>query len=165
MEVTGIPFLNNKYPVTMDLWPMEAREFNRIYEFYDNLKAGRFTTTKCKKCGHVAYPPRIICPECYSEELEYIDLPKKGKVIVFTEQLRGVPLGFEAPLIHGWIDLGANSPVKRMLSRIINCPAGQLKEGDEVQFVVFDVPAHPIEIKKETKMAERVFFAFEPVAK
>jgi hypothetical protein len=149
----------------MDLWPMEAREFNRIYEFYDNLKAGRFTTTKCKKCGHVAYPPRVLCPECYSEELEYIDLPKKGKVIVFTEQLRGVPLGFEAPLIHAWIDLGVNSPVKRMLSRIINCPAGRLKEGDEVQFVVFDVPAHPIEIKKETIMAERVFFAFEPVAK
>ncbi len=165
MGFQGIPFLENKYPVTMDLWPMEAREFNRIYEFYDNLKAGRFTTTKCKKCGHVAYPPRIICPECYSEELEYIDLPKKGKVIVFTEQLRGVPLGFEAPLVHAWIDLGANSPVKRILSRIINCPAGRLKEGDEVQFVVFDVPAHPIEIKKETKMAERVFFAFEPAAK
>ncbi|MBC8276455.1 MAG: hypothetical protein H8E40_16005 [Chloroflexi bacterium] len=165
MEVTGIPLLNNKYPVTMDLWPMEAKEFNKIYEFYDNLKAGRFTTTKCKKCGHVAYPPRIICPECYSEELEYIDLPKKGKVIVFAEQLRGVPLGFEAPLIHAWIDLGVNSPLKRILSRIINCSAGQLKEGDEVQFVVFDVPAHPIEIKKETIMAKRVFFAFEPVAK
>jgi uncharacterized OB-fold protein len=165
MEITGIPLLNNKYPVTMDLWPLEAREFNKIYEFYDNLKAGRFTTTKCKKCGHVAYPPRIICPECYSEELEYIDLPKKGKVIVFTEQLRGVPLGFEAPLIHAWIDLGANSPLKRILSRIINCSAGQLKEGDEVQFVVFDVPAHPIEIKKETITAERVFFAFEPVVK
>jgi uncharacterized OB-fold protein len=165
MEVTGIPLLSNKYPVTMDLWPLEAKEFNKIYEFYDNLKAGRFTTTKCKKCGHVAYPPRIICPECYSEELEYIDLPKKGKVIVFTEQLRGVPLGFEAPLIHAWIDLGVNSPLKRILSRIINCSAGQLKEGDEVQFVVFDVPAHPIEIKKETITAERVFFAFEPVAK
>ena len=165
MEVTGIPLLSNKYPVTMDLWPLEAKEFNKIYEFYDNLKVGRFTTTKCKKCGHVAYPPRIICPECYSEELEYIDLPKKGKVIVFTEQLRGVPLGFEAPLIHAWIDLGVGSPVKRILSRIINCPAGQLKEGDEVQFAVFNVPAHPIEIKKETITAERVFFAFEPVVK
>jgi uncharacterized OB-fold protein len=165
MEITGIPLLNNKYPVTMDLWPLEAKEFNKIYEFYDNLKAGRFTTTKCKKCGHVVYPPRIICPECYSEELEYIDLPRTGKVIVFTEQLRGVPLGFEAPLIHAWIDLGVNSPLKRILSRIINCSAGQLKEGDEVQFVVFDVPAHPIEVKKETITAERVFFAFEPVAK
>jgi len=163
MGIIGIPLLENKYPVTMDLWPMEAREFNRIYEFYDNLKAGRFTTTKCKKCGYVAYPPRVICPECYSEELEYTDLPQKGKVIVFTEQVRGVPLGFEAPLIQAWLDLGEGSPVRRFLSRIINCPAGAIKEGDEVQFVVFDVPAHPIEVKKETKMAERVYFAFEPV--
>jgi len=69
------------------------------------------------------------------------------------------------PLIHAWIDLGKDSPVKRLLSRILNCPAGKLKEGDEVQFVVFDVPAHPIEVGNETKMAERVFFAFEPVNK
>ena len=165
MGIEGIPFLENRYPVTMDLWPMEAKEFNRVYEFYDNLRAGRFTTTKCNKCGYTAYPPRVICPECYSEELDYIDLPKRGKVIVFTEQLRGVPLGFEAPLIHAWIDLVEGSPIKRILSRIINCPEGTLNEGDEVQFVVFDVPAHPMEIKKETITAERVFFAFEPVKK
>ena len=165
MGIPGIPILEDKYPATMDMWPIEAKEFNRIYEFYDNLRLGRFTTTKCKKCGHVAYPPRVICPDCYSEELEYTDLPKQGKVIVFTEQVRGVPLGFEAPLIHAWIELGGNSPVKRLLSRIVNCPAGKLKEGDEVQFVAFDVPAHPMDVGKETKMAERVFFAFEPVKK
>ena len=68
-----------------------------------------------------------------------------------------------SPPVHAWIDLGENSLVKRLLSLIINCPAGKLKEGDEVQFVVFDVPAHPIEIGKETRMVERVFFAFEPV--
>lgn len=165
MTVIGIPILDGKYPASMDLWPIEAKEFNRVYEFYDNLKAGRFTTTKCKQCGYVAYPPRVICSECYSDELEYIDLPLKGKVIVCTEQVRGVPLGFEPPLIHAWIDLGKNSPVKRLLSRIINCPAGKLQEGDEVRFAVFDIPAHPIEVGKETKMVERVFFAFEPVEK
>ncbi len=166
MANTGTPILEGKYAASMDLWPLEAKEFNRIYEFYDNLKVGRFTTTKCKKCGHVAYPPRVICPECYSDELEYIDLPKKGKVIVFTEEVAGIPLGFEpAPLIHAWIDLGKNSPVKRLLSRIMNCPAGKLKEGDEVQFVVFDIPGHPIEVRRETKIASRVFFAFEPVKK
>ncbi len=165
MTFTGIPILEGKYAASMDLWPLEAKEFNRIYQFYDNLKVGRFTTTKCKKCGHVAYPPRVICPECYSDELEYIDLPKKGKVIVTVEKWGGVPICFEPPLIDAWIDLGEKSPVRHVLSRVINCPPEYLKEGDEVQFVVFDVPAHPIEIKKETIMAERVFFAFEPVAK
>jgi len=160
----GIPILEGKYPVTMDIWPVETKEFNRIYPFYDNLKAGRFTTTKCKKCGYVAYPPRVICPECYSEELEYIDLPQTAKIITFVEQSRGVPLGFEAPLVHAWLDLGENSPVKRLLSRIIKCPAGTLKEGDEVRFTVFPVPSHLMDVKREVKQMERVFFAFEPVS-
>ena len=165
MAVPGIPILEDKYPVTMDMWPVEAKEFNRIYQFYENLKGGRFTTTTCDKCGHVAYPPRVICPECYDDGLGWVDLPKKGKVLAFTEEVKGVPLGFDSPLIHAWIDLGKESPVKRILSRIINCSAGRLKEGDAVQLVVFEVPPHPIEVKRETITSERVFFAFEPVEK
>ncbi len=89
MSIPGIPILEGKYMVTMDMWPLQVKEFNRVYKFYENLKEGRFTTTKCKDCGHVAYPPRVICPECYSENLEWIDLPKEGTVIVFTEEVRG----------------------------------------------------------------------------
>jgi uncharacterized OB-fold protein len=107
----------------------------------------------------------VICPECYSDELEWIELPKKGKVIVVVEKWGGVPICYEPPLIDAWIDLGKNSPVRHVLSRMVNCPPETLKEGDEVQLAVFDVPAHPIELRKETIRAERVFFAFEPVKK
>jgi len=166
MSIPGIPILEDLYPVTMDMWPVEAREFNRVYPFYENLKAGKLTTTRCKACGAVSYPPRVICPECYSDDLEYIELPKKGKVVVFTETLKGVPLGYSSPLIHAYIDLGEESPVRRLLIRVINCPAGQLQEGDELNLVVFDVPSHPIEKGKAgTIMSERVFFAFEPASK
>jgi len=165
MTATGIPFLEGRYSPTLDMWPIEAKEFNRIYKFYENLREGKFTTTKCKNCGQVAYPPRVICPECYSDELEWIELPKKGKVIVVVEKWGGVPICYEPPLIDAWIDLGKGSPVRHVLSRIINCPPETLKEGDEVQLAVFDVPSHPIELKKETIMAQRVFFAFEPVKK
>ena len=165
MAVLGIPILEDLYPSTMDMWPIEAKEFNRVWTFYENLKQGRFTTTKCQDCGFVAYPPRVICPECYSENLEYVDLPKKGKVMVFSEQLKGVPLGFQSPLIHAVIDLGVD-PVRRLLTRIINCPAGALKQGDEVQLMIFEIPSIPIEKGKAgTIMADRVFFAFEPVKK
>jgi uncharacterized OB-fold protein len=161
----GIPFLEGRYSPTLDLWPIEAKEFNRIYKFYDHLREGRLTTTKCSACGHVAYPPRVICPECYSEKLEWIDLPKKGKVVTVVEKWGGVPLCFEPPLVDAWIDLGKDSPVKHLLSRIINFKPGEPKEGDEVQLAVFEVPAHPIEVGKETRIVERVFFAFEPVKK
>lgn len=165
MALSGIPFLEGKYSPTLDIWPIEAPQFNRIHKFYENLREGKFTTTKCTKCGKVVYPPRVICPECYSDELEWIELPKKGKAIIVVEKWAGVPLCFEPPLIDAWIDLGEGSPVKHVLSRIINCEPGALKEGDEVQLAVFDVPSHPVEIKRETVIAERVFFAFEPVKK
>jgi len=161
----GIPFLEGKYSPTLDIWPIEAKEFNRIYKFYDHLREGRLTTTKCSACGHVAYPPRVICPECYSDKLEWIDLPKKGKVLTVAEKWGGLPLCYEPPLIDAWIDLGKGSPIRHILSRIINCKPGEPKEGDEVQLAVFEVPAHPIEVGKETKIVERVFFAFEPVKK
>jgi uncharacterized protein len=165
MPVLGIPILDNLYPATMDMWPLEAKEFNRVWPFYESLKQGRLTTTKCKDCGAVSFPPRVICPECYSENLEYIDLPKKGKVIVFSEETKGVPIGFDAPLIHALIDMG-DSPIKKLLSKIVNCPAGVLKVGDEVQLVVFPVPALPIDKGRAgTIMFDRVFFAFEPVKK
>jgi uncharacterized OB-fold protein len=165
MATAWIPFLEGRYSPTLDMWPIEAKEFNRIYKFYENLREGKFTTTKCKKCGRVSYPPRVICPDCYSDELEWIELPKRGRVMVVVEKWGGVPICYEPPLIDAWIDLGKSSPVKHILSRMVNCPPETLKEGDEVQLVVFDVPAHPIELKKETIKAERVFFAFEPVKK
>jgi len=162
-ENVGVPFLEGRYSPTLDLWPIEAKEFNRIHTFYDNLKEGKYTTTKCKECGYISYPPRVICPECYCDELEWIELPTRGKVITFVEKMIAIPIGFGQPLIDAWIDLGEDSPVRHVFSRVINCESGKIKEGDEVRFVVFDVPGHPIEGGKERWIAKRVYFAFEPV--
>jgi uncharacterized OB-fold protein len=162
--IVGTPNLNNVYITEMDMWPLETQEFNRIYTFYDNLRAGKFTTTKCKKCGHVAFPPQVICPKCWSEDLEWVELPQKAKVVAVTETLAGAPAGFPVPLIIAWLTFD-HPALKHLIGRIINCKEGEVKEGDEVKFVVFDVPSHPMDVKKETKICDRVFYAFEPVKK
>lgn len=161
----GTPALDGKYLAEMDMWPLECKEFNRIYPFYDNLRAGRFTSTKCKKCGYVAFPPGVICPKCWSDDLEWVDLPTTAKVDTFSETVIGAPPGFDLPLILALINFGSESPVRQILARIINCPGGKIKEGDEVKLAVFEVPAHPMDVKKDTKICERVYFAFEPVKK
>jgi len=162
MPIPGIPVLEGKYFATMDFYPIEAPEFNRISKFYDNLAQKKLTTTRCKKCGAPPFPPRIICPDCNSDELEWVELADHGKVLQFSEEVAGVPLGFDAPLIHAIIDLGHGL---KLLSRITHCPAGQLKEGDEVQLFVFSIPPMIMDIKEGTKECPRVFFAFEPVKK
>lgn len=163
--ITGTPALDGKYIAEMDMWPLETAEFNRISQFYDNLREKKWTTTKCKKCGHIAYPPQVICPKCWSDELEWVELPQKAKVVAVTETLAGAPAGFDCPLIMAWLSFDKTHPLQHLIARIINCAAGQLQAGDEVQFVVFEVPAHPMDVKKETKICDRVFYAFEPVKK
>ena len=158
----GTPVLEGKYIATMDFYPLEAPEFNRISKFYENLAQKKLTTTKCKHCGATPFPPRVVCPECNSDELEWVELADKGKVLQFSEEVAGVPLGFEAPLIHAIVDLGHGL---RLLTRVVNCPAGQLKEGDELQLFVFTIPAMVMDSKEGPKESPRVFFAFEPVKK
>lgn len=151
--------LNGKYAVTMDMYPLQSPEFNRIHPFYENLRAGRLTTTKCGDCGHRAFPPRVICPECLSENLDWTDLPTTGRVLVATEEEVGVPLGFETPLIHALIDLGGQLT---MFARVRGCGMGELKEGDQVKLSVFPVDPVPVDGRKGAViMQERVFFAFE----
>jgi uncharacterized OB-fold protein len=44
----------------------------------------RFEAKKCSNCGHVAFPPRLICPECSGREfIDYI-LPDEGKILTYT---------------------------------------------------------------------------------
>jgi hypothetical protein len=59
-QIVGIPALEGKYMGEMDMWPLEAPEFNRISKFYDNLRAGKWTTTRCTKCGHIAILPGYL---------------------------------------------------------------------------------------------------------
>jgi uncharacterized OB-fold protein len=159
-QIVGIPALEGKYMGEMDMWPLEAPEFNRISKFYDNLRAGKWTTTRCTKCGHIAYPPQVICPRCWSDELEWIELPSTARVVSITETLAGAPAGFDCPLIIAWLGFDSTHPLRHLIARIINCAPGEVKPGDTVQFVTFAVPSHPMDVKKETKICDRVYYAF-----
>ena len=82
-------------------------------EFYRFLKDRKFKTTHCKSCGDTALPPRMFCPSCFSADVEWIDLPKRGKLYAFTQQERA--LRFNKPDVIGVVELeGAG----RLITRI-----------------------------------------------
>lgn len=161
MTIPGLSVLAGKYMVTMDLYPQQSKEFNQIHQFYEFLRQGRFTTTRCKDCGAEQFPPRVLCPECSSTNLEWVDWPTEGTVIEFTEEVVGIPLGFgKPPLVHALVDLMGK---KTLFVRIVNCKEGQLKVGGRVKLAVFDVDPVPQEVGRETVEMPRVFYAFEPM--
>ena len=49
----------------------EAEPFT-IEQFYRFVNEGKLMGAKCKKCGKIMLPPRPICIQCYSENLEWI---------------------------------------------------------------------------------------------
>jgi len=44
----------------------------------------RLEAKKCKKCGKVHFPPRLVCDECNGREFETVILPERGKIITYT---------------------------------------------------------------------------------
>ncbi len=61
----------------------EAAPFT-IEQFYRFMNEGKLMGAKCIKCGKIMLPPRPICIQCYSENLEWIKLENKGKLLTYT---------------------------------------------------------------------------------
>ncbi len=52
-----------------------------VKKYYDELENGKIIACKCNKCGHVEFPPRIICNECGSDDLDVIEISGKGQAL------------------------------------------------------------------------------------
>ena len=46
--------------------------------FWSDLSQGRHKTTQCGHCGRQTFPPKVVCPHCWSHELEWVDMPMAG---------------------------------------------------------------------------------------
>ena len=140
-------------PRLMDFYELQTAEDTRIHGFYDNLREGDLTTTECRDCGAIHFPPRVVCPECMGDDLEYVELPDRGELFAFSEVRAGAPLGMEddVPFVIAIVDLGD----VQLSARIDDARSDDLEIGDEVELKVLEVggPADH----------ERVWFRFVPV--
>ena len=79
----------------------------KMTKFVDLLGEGKIEGTVCKKCGAKFFPPRADCASCFSNEMDWFEMPKKGKLETFTTAYYA-PFGFEAdpPYTMGVVDFG-----------------------------------------------------------
>ena len=60
-------------------------EHKLIYKDYnDALKQDRLLGLKCRTCGVIIVPPKMVCRACNSNDLEVIELQGKGKIRTYT---------------------------------------------------------------------------------
>lgn len=127
-------------PFLLDFFPLEEEKHTRLFAFYQNLREGRLTTTKCRTDGKLAWPPRVVCPECHTTDLEWVDLPKDGRLYAFSAVLVGAPLGMESevPFVVGLVEV-EGAPF-RLFGRIVGTPWEQCHIGQKVRAESYDLP-------------------------
>lgn len=153
--MTGVKFEKIKRPEKIDLpfmldfYPLQDEKNTMISQFFKKLKEGRLTTTKCGKCRKLLWPPRIICPECLSDNLDWVDLGTEGELYAFTEVRLGAPLGFvqDVPFCIGFVKIGD----LLVSTRLDDTTYEELHIGDKVQLKIVELDDG------------RVFYRFTPM--
>ena len=72
--------------------------------YRDALKEGKLLGLKCNQCGAYTLPPRKVCSECSSEDMDIISLSDNGEIQTFTV-IFVPPEGFEAPFVVAMVKL------------------------------------------------------------
>ncbi|MCI4320753.1 MAG: OB-fold domain-containing protein [Thermoplasmata archaeon] len=127
-------------PFLLDFFPLEDEKNTRLAAFFRNLKEGRLTTTKCRSDGTLAWPPRVVCPQCHQADLDWVDLPMVGRIYAFSAVLMGAPLGMESevPFVVGLVDI-PDVPF-RLFGRIVGTPWEQCHVGQKVRAEPYELP-------------------------
>lgn len=60
-------------------------EYKLTYkEYSEALKQNKLMGLKCKSCGTVTVPPKMVCRSCAGPELEVLELKGTGRIQTFT---------------------------------------------------------------------------------
>jgi hypothetical protein len=53
-------------------------------EYNEALKKDKLLGLKCKECGKINVPPKMVCGQCTSLDMEVVELSGKGNIQTFT---------------------------------------------------------------------------------
>ena len=73
-------------------------EYKLTFEkFREGLRKGKLLGLKCNECEGYTAPPQKVCSQCGSENMDIVELSKKGEIQTFTV-INVVPEGFKPPV-------------------------------------------------------------------
>ena len=79
--------------------------------FHQFLSEEKLMGCRCRSCGTCYLPPKPICTNCFSRDLEWVEMPEIGKLAAFTCITVGPPamtqegFGRKNPYCSGVIEL------------------------------------------------------------
>jgi uncharacterized OB-fold protein len=99
--------------------------------FWEGAAREELLLRHCTACGKLHYPPRHLCPHCWSDKLDWTPSAGKGMVYSFTVMHRAPTPDFvgNVPYVVALVDLEEGP---RMMANIVGDDALATEVGDRV---------------------------------
>jgi uncharacterized OB-fold protein len=110
--------------------------------FWEGLAQGRWQSTCCSACGKFTFPPKPICPHCWSDAMTWKDLSTRGTLYSWT-RIHSAPKVFaeESPYAVCVVDLDIGL---RIATRMVDKPGTQFVPGIPMEVVVLQYEDGPL---------------------
>ncbi|MCL6517008.1 Zn-ribbon domain-containing OB-fold protein [Alicyclobacillus sp.] len=104
--------------------------------FWEGLKQGELRIQHCADCGRHIFYPRLLCPHCFSDRIEWVAASGRGSIYSYTVVHRAMgPFADEAPYIVAIVELEEGV---RMMTRVVS-PRDAVAIGRPVRVVFTQV--------------------------
>lgn len=114
--------------------------------YWEAAHRGELRMQACADCGHIRFPPSLLCPRCLSEKAEWQQLSGRGKVYswIVVHQSQHPAFNADTPYNVVIVELEEGP---RLHSQLVDCPNDQIRIGMPVE-VVFERVADAVTLPK-----------------
>ncbi|MGD8966349.1 MAG: Zn-ribbon domain-containing OB-fold protein [Anaerolineae bacterium] len=137
---------------------MSERDFTSA-SFYEFLGEKQLMGSRCLSCGALHLPPRPICPTCFGDEMEWVEMAGQGRLLAFTTVHIAPTAMLEAgydrknPYCAGVVQLDEGPSISAQIVGV---------DEKKPQEIAVGTPLHVAFIERGEGEDRRTFLAFEP---
>jgi uncharacterized OB-fold protein len=106
--------------------------------YWEACRQGRLTAQRCAACGHLRWPPSVLCPRCLALEHAWVTLSGRGTIYSFIVVHRPQHPAFfaDAPYNVAIVELEEGI---RLHTNVLDCANEDLRIGLPVEVVFVKV--------------------------
>jgi len=94
--------------------------------FWEAARKGQLVIQRCQDCKKHIFYPRICCPHCFSDRVEWVEASGKGRIYSYTVVENNAPSAFirDMPYVIAIVKLEEGV---QMLTNIVGCDPHQVR--------------------------------------
>jgi uncharacterized protein len=105
--------------------------------FWDAAREHRLLIQRCEDCGSAIFYPRPFCPECWSEQVAWVEAAGRATLYTWSTVYRNdlPPFGARVPYGAAIVERHEGP---RMMTNIVDCDHDELRIGMRLEAVFRD---------------------------